>query len=505
MSNHNRLLAGAALGALIAAGAAGAASAKPVKRHHHHAASAARDSTREEIAELKSEVAQLTARLNAQDAAQHLAQSAASEAQTTAAAAAAQAQAAASQAQAAQTQIAAQAAAVPAQVKTALAALPKPPARWFDNTVISGRMFFNVSHIDQHSDGNLVGRSTGLDVKRFYIGIDHKFSDIWSASAITDINLIANTNTVTGTANSGSVQPGQSTTAPSAFPKTVGETLYLKKAFLQGKFDNAFILRIGAADLPWVPFVEDLYGYRYVENVLIDRTAFGTSTDWGVHVLGSFADGLLSYQVSAVDGGGFRNPLRSQTIDLEGRLSLAYKGFVAAVGGYEGKRAGDTFTPFSPANNAVAPIQTGTNVPTFHRAERFDAVVAYTDATIRVGAEYFWSKDWNQVTKVPNDTSDGYSLFASYKFDKMFSVFGRYDRVKPTRDLFPAIADDYYNFGISYSPAKIVDLSLVYKHDRVANGFFNPSNANPSNFAFPIGGRSQGTYSEIGLFGQWRF
>ena len=58
---------------------------------------------------------------------------------------------------------------------------------------------------------------------------------------------------------------------------------------------------------------------------------------------------------------------------------------------------------------------------------------------------------------------------------------------------------------MTYSPTKIVDLSLVYKHDRVDNGFFAPSNANPSNFAFPIGGRSQGSYDEIGLFGQWRF
>jgi hypothetical protein len=499
MSNRTSLLAGAALGTLLLAAPA---LARPA-RHRHPAP--AGDSTREEIAELKAEVAQLTARLNAQDAAQALAQASANQAQATAAAAQAQALAASGQAQAAQTQAAAQTAAVPGEVRTALAAQPRPPAHWYDNTSISSRMFFNVSHIDQSSDGATVGRSTAFDVKRFYIGIDHKFSDIWSVSATTDISLIASTNTATGTANSGAAQAGQGIAAPTAFPKTVGETLYLKKAYLQGKFNDGFILRIGSADLPWVPFVEDVYGYRYVENMLIDRTAFGTSADWGVHVLGSFEHGLIAYQVSAVDGAGYRNPLRSQTIDLEGRLSLNYKGFVAAIGGYDGKRAGDTFTPFSPVNNAVTPIQTGTNVPTFHRAERLDAFLGYTNANLRLGAEYFWAKNWNQVTRVPNDTSDGYSFFASYKFANIFGLFGRYDRVKPTRDLFPAIAEDYYNFGITYSPVKIVDLSLVYKHDRVANGFFNPSNGNPSNFAFPIGGRSQGSYSEIGIFGQFRF
>jgi hypothetical protein len=502
MLNRTSLLAGAAIGALLLPGLAAPAEAKPVR--HRHAAPAA-DSTRKEIAELKSEVAQLTARLNAQDAAQALALAASNQAQASAAAASAQAVAASTQAQAAQTQASALASAVPGEVRTALAAQPKPPAHWFDNTSISGRMYANISHIEQHSDGNLVGRSTGLDIKRLYINVDHKFNDTWSASVTTDVSLIANTNTVTGTANSGATQPGQGIAAPTAFPKTVGETLYLKKAYLQGKFNDGFILRIGSADMPWIAFAEDLYGYRYVEPTVIDRTGFGNSADWGIHVLGSFEHGLIAYQISAVDGAGYRNPLRSQTIDLEGRLSLNYKGFVAGIGGYDGKRAGDTFTPFSPVNNAVIPIQTGTNVPTFHRAQRFDALVGYTNANLRVGAEYFWSKDWNQVTKVPNDTSDGYSFFASYKFANLFGVFGRYDRVKPTRDLFPAIAEDYYNFGITYSPAKIVDLSLVYKHDQVVNGFFNPSNANPSNFAFPIGGRNQGSYNEIGIFGQFRF
>jgi hypothetical protein len=504
MFHPTSLLAGAALSALVVTGAAAPAEAKPAKRHHA-AAAGHDDALVAQVRELTSEVAALTARLNAQDAAQQQARAEASQAREQAQQAQVAAQAAASQAQAAQTQVAAATAAVPAQVRTALAAQPKPPARWFDNTSISGRMYFNVSHIDQSSDGATVGRSTAFDLKRVYLGVDHKFNDVFSANLTTDVSLIANTNTVTGTANSGTAQPGQGTTAPTAFPKTIGETLYIKKAYLQARLNPAFIVRIGAADLPWVPFVEDTYGYRYIENVIIDRTGFGTSVDWGVHVLGSFADGLVNYQVSAVDGAGYRNPLRSQGIDLEGRINLNYKGFIAAVGGYTGKRGADTFTPFSPTNNAVTPVQTGTDVPTLHTAQRFDALLAYTNDKLRVGGEYFWAKNWNQVTRVPTDRSDGFSAFGSYKVTPLFSVFGRYDWERPTRDLFPAIRENYFNFGLSYSPVKIVDLALVYKRDRVQHGFFAPSNANPSNFAFPIGGRNQGTYSEIGLFGQFRF
>jgi hypothetical protein len=498
MSHRTSLLAGAALSALIVCGAS-PAEAKPAKRHHAAATGGGENAAlRSEVDELKSEVATLTARLNAQDSAQQ-------QARADAAAAREQAAQAQASAQAAQTQVAAAAASVPAQVRTALAAQPKPPARWFDNTTISGRMYFNISHIDQSSDGATVGRSTAFDVKRLYLGVDHKFNDVFSASVVTDVSLIANTNSVTGTANSPIVQPGQTTTVPAAFQKTVGETLYLKNAYLQAKLSPAFTIRLGEANLPWIPWAEDIYGYRYIEPVAIDRTGFGTSVDWGVHVLGSFANGLVSYQISAVDGAGYRNPMRSESIDLEGRVNLAYKGFVAAVGGYTGKRAADTFTPFSPVNNAVTPVQTGTNVVTFHTAQRFDALLAYTNDKLRVGGEYFWSRNWNQVTRVPSDTSDGFSVFGSYKVTPLFSVFGRYDWVRPTRDLFPAIRDNYFNFGISYSPVKIVDLALVYKRDRVDHGFFAPSNANPSNFAFPIGGRNQGTYSEFGLFGQFRF
>ncbi len=44
---------------------------------------------------------------------------------------------------------------------------------------------------------------------------------------------------------------------------TGASQLFIKKAYLQAKYDPAFTIRLGAADLPWVPFVEGIYGYRY--------------------------------------------------------------------------------------------------------------------------------------------------------------------------------------------------------------------------------------------------
>jgi hypothetical protein len=483
MTIRTSLLARAGLAAFVLAGTAGSAEAKPAKPRTGAEGNAALEA---EVAALRAEVAALTARIDAQEAAQRQS-----------------AQAAAAQAQGAQTQVAAPAGPMSGPAKDAVASQPKPT--WADATAISGRMFFNVSHIEQRSDGATVGRSTAFDVKRFYLGVDHRFGDVYSGSATLDISLVANTFNVAGTPQSATPQPGQTTTAPAAFPRTVGETLYLKKAYLQARYDPAFTLRIGSADLPWVPFVEDVYGRRYVEQVAIDRTGFGTSADWGLHALGSFAAGHVNYAVSVVDGAGYRNPLRSRSVDVEGRLSLNYGGLVAAVGGYAGKRGADTFNPFSPANSAPTPVQTGTAVRTLHTATRFDALVAYAKDPFRLGVEYFYARNWNQVTKAPADASDGWSFFGSYRVDPLVGIFARYDRLRPSQDLFPAIRERYFNLGVSYQPVKIVEFALVYKRDRVERGYFAPGNASPANFAFPLGGRVKGSADELGLYGQFRF
>lgn len=373
--------------------------------------------------------------------------------------------------------------------------------KWYDNTSISGRMYFNASNITQKSDGKTVGKSTAFDIKRFYLGIDHKFNSVFSANLTTDVSLISNNFSSGGTTATGAGVAG--------FTKTVGETLYIKKAYLQASLSKAVNLRAGSADLPWVPFVEDLYGYRFVENTLIDRTGFGTSADWGVHAFGTLANGHITYAGAAIDGAGYRNPLRSKTVDFEGRIAANYKGVTAAVGGYVGKRGANTDNPFTvanPAGNTPLPIQNDIDVNTLHTAKRFDAVLAYVSPRFRLGAEYFYSKDWNRVTQVQQDQSEGYSGWGSFYFAKQFSVFGRYDHVRPSETLgVKELKENYFNAGINWEPVKIVDLALVYKRDRVSNGYFAPSNANPSNAAFTIGGQNHGSYDEIGIFGQFRF
>jgi hypothetical protein len=487
MTIRRTLLAGAGLGALALAATPSLAKA-PV--HHKKTSSAGANSALiAQIKALQEQVADLSARLNVQEAAQretvanvNNAQSAATTAQTQAQqaqTAAAAAQTAASDASKAATK------AVPAAVKTELASFSK--GKWWDSTTISGRMYFNFSNVDTKVNGvKPTGagsiNGTGFNIKRFYLGVDHVFSPIFAGNVTMDVsNVVGQTSnnnfTATGTP-AGSNQPG-----------LVGRGFYIKKAYLQAKLDPAFIIRLGAADLPWVPYVENQYGYRHLENTVADRLSFGTSADWGVHVLGDLAGGLVSYQVSVVDGAGYRNVKVTNSVDVEGRVSLNYKGFYAAIGGYSGKRGNDV---------------EGASTP--NTATRENVLVGYKDKLFNVGLEYFHAKNWNNVTSTTDDKSDGWSGFANVNFNKTWSVFGRYDWVKPTKITNDNLKDQYYNFGIQWEPVKIVDLALVYKHEKIENGTFGTTNGTfggPNPTGSLTGGR--GTYNEIGLFGQLRF
>lgn len=414
-----------------------------------------------EIAELKAEVDALRQRLDAQEAAQRVTAERAEAAEATAAAAQSEA-AALAQPHATAPQVAA---AAPVSVPPPLA--KSSASGWWNGTTIGGRSFFNVSNIHQTSTDLAGNRTksaqngTQTELKRFYLIVDHKFDDVFSADLTTDFRYNAN-----GTSKD--------------------TVVFVKKAYVQAKLSPAFFVRVGEADLGWAPYVESLYGYRFVENTLIDRTRFGTTTEWGVHIGGTFGDGLVSYAASAVNGAGYKTLARSSdTIDLEGRVNVnPVRNVSIGVGGYIGKLG-----------------KSAANLPdaaTPHTARRIDAAVAYTDKRVRLGGEYFAASDWNNVTTALRDKSDGWSAFGSFAFTPKVGVFGRYDWLKPSKEQNPAMRDNYFNVGLDFKPINPLDLALVYKHERTTKGLLPTSNGT-------IGGADSGSYDEVGLFGQLTF
>jgi hypothetical protein len=304
-----------------------------------------------------------------------------------------------------------------------------------DATTVGGRMFADFSDISQDKNGHTTDADgTGFDVKRFYIIIDHKFDDIWSANITTDFNYVSNDS----------------------------ETqVFVKKAYVQAKLDDYFIARGGSYDMPWIPYVESYYGYRYIDPTLTDRLKFANSADWGLHA-GSVTSGMVNYQVSVVNGGGYKNPSRSNGMDFEGRVGFnPFEGFTVAGGYYNGDRGSDI-----------------ESAPAKHDAERWDAMVAYKAGPFRIGGEYFSSDNWNQVTKVPKDESDGWSAWGSWAFTPEWGVFARYDKAKLSKDLDPTNKDEYYNAGVEWNVRKGIRLAGVWKHEDAKSSPLN-TDGNP--------------------------
>ncbi len=481
MTFRASLIASVAMGALLVAGAADAKA-----KHKAAAPSTSQADLQAEVQMLKSEVGSLENRLNAQDEAQKQAQAQVQAAQ-------AQADAAKAQAQAAQQQVQAQIETIPGTVDTAVkAAVPKPG--WEANTTVGGTIFANVSNIDNTTAGLRTPQSgTDFQLKRAYLIVDHKFNNTWSANITSDTTY----DSVTGATQ-----------------------LFIKKLYLQGKLNDAFVVRAGASDMPWVPFVEKLYGYRYVENVMIDRTKFGTSTDWGLHAFGTFDNGIFGYQVSVVDGNGYKKPsmgviytnptntsaapcCQTANVDIEARVNASYHGFTAAVGGYDGY-----------LGKAVV------SYPYYNSAQRFDAVAGYGNDMFRIYGEYFWANDWNNVTTAPGKpttTSQGYSVFGSFNFGSVTSmdfvkdlaVFARYDWVQPATSTESRFTDNYYNIGLAYTAYKGIDFALVYKHEPVYNNLLSTSNGTIGGLWLPVAPypayQPYGTYNEIGIWTQVKF
>ncbi len=312
-------------------------------------------------------------------------------------------------------------------------------------TIISGKMYIDVTNIDAENaaGAKLSSSGTGLDVKRFYFGVTHVFDNVWSANINTDSAYSSSTGTV---------------------------STFIKTAYVQAKIDPAFIVQVGSANEPWIPFDEDLYTYRYVENTLIDRLHFGNSADWGVHVLGT--KGIVSYNVAAVNGGGYKNSTRSKGMDLEGRLSIEpVKGLTFAVGGYTGRLGKDV-----------------EGSPATRRASRYDALVNYATPQFQFGAEWFSESDWGFTASAQSDKGDGYAVFGKLRLgDGPYWVFARWDEDRTSKKLHPDMKEDYLNLGWEWVALKGLNLALVYKYDEI----HNPASASALGKSNEIGGFAQ--------------
>src|SRR5260370_9340162 len=134
-----------------------------------------------------------------------------------------------------------------ALVLAGLAALSATAVR--ADTSINGLVFADFSdkqNKDKTTNVKSSDSGVGTDVKRFYFTVTHEFDSIWSAQFQSDIG-----------------DQG-----------TKRYDVFVKKAYVKAKLDSLFQIALGSPNLPWVPYVEDIYGFRYVQNRIVARRSF---------------------------------------------------------------------------------------------------------------------------------------------------------------------------------------------------------------------------------------
>jgi hypothetical protein len=382
-----------------------------------------------------------------------------------------------------------------------------------DNTTVGGLVFLDVSHITNQQNGVDVNPTgTGFDVKRGYLIVDHKFNDIFSANLTTDVQFSTASTAVVTT-------PTGTTTALTNQNTSGGVTeVMIKLLYLQAKFDDMLVLRVGAYESPWVQFVQQNYAYRFVEKTSTDRVGFANTADWGLNASGAFGGKLVTYSVSVLDGGGYKNPTRTKDVDVEGRIGVTpVEWLTFGIGGYSGHLGQITQSNAGFASNT---------------ATRIDGLVNVRFQGLTVGGEYYEARNYRTASPssgvlsgpggvvvaatatgtVKSDKADGLSTWASYAFDNHWAVFARYDDVKLSKDFVPGLKDRFFDAGVDFKPYKGIDVALVYKNEKVDDGQISVSSAD-ANSSYTLGGtgaatlgaHQSGKFDEVGIYTQWKF
>ncbi|MGM0630959.1 MAG: hypothetical protein ACQESI_07310 [Pseudomonadota bacterium] len=284
-------------------------------------------------------------------------------------------------------------------------------------TRLSSQLFINASNIQQQNlDSEIEGWE--LDLKRFYLDVNHKFNDKWSAVVTTDVQWRRQSD-----------------------PTDV----WFRHAYVQSKLPNGQLLQLGVAPLPWIDYIARKVGYRYVDPSLTPMNQFAGPTDLGVHYTNK--NDNVSYAVSVVTGGGFKKPRVGDSVDVEAYAAWhAAPGLDIAIGGYRGARTQDKG-----------------DAPKINTAERFNASINYQIKKMRLGIEYVHNNNWAQVASPVEDAKSGWGSWASYRYAPKHSVFVRYDTTKPSRRLNPDYEKDYVQIGWDWKVALYVTVALVAK------------------------------------------
>ncbi|WP_404409809.1 hypothetical protein LG272_04465 [Pseudidiomarina marina] len=290
-----------------------------------------------------------------------------------------------------------------------------------NNTKLSSQIFVNFSNL-QIDDHQAATEGWQPDLKRFYLDLDHGWSDQWKLKVTTDVQWHRQQD-----------------------PTDV----WFRHAYIAYQMDKHNQFKLGVAELPWIDYAARRVGYRYIDPSLNPKNKLAAPTDLGLHY--GFTNQDFSFAVSAITGGGFQKPRVGDQVDIELAAVWHISNAVdLATGWYEGTRTQDK-----------------DENPKYHVAQRWNIALSYQLKGTRVGIEYAYNDNWMQVNKMEEDASDGWSIWASNRLLPDYSVFVRYDWVHPSRRLSPDLERDYFQVGLDWNATNFLTIAFVAKQSHV--------------------------------------
>jgi hypothetical protein len=294
---------------------------------------------------------------------------------------------------------------------------------------IGMKSFINITNSEVETNGVTTARNKGFAVDRFYLWVSYQIDDIWSAKIVTDVN-------------------NEQDNVPALKRKM---NVFLKNAFVQGKFSPEAVVWIGLAGTPWIPYEEKLWGHRFVTNTYVDGYAYDDSADFGVGLKGKFADGMLEYNAAVINGGGYSKPNKSDAIDFNGRLTVRPLTGLDISGGYrQGDRGTKTF-----------------GVASSTKSKLMQGLVSYGIDQARLTGGYIRNSKEIAAIKTVNK---GFDVYGWVKLTGNFGAFARYDNEKQTVTG-NAVEQKMTRYigGLDYIYNKIVRFSLAFDQQKKTN------------------------------------
>ncbi len=319
---------------------------------------------------------------------------------------------------------------------------------------IGAKFYVNGTVTKSDDQTGTTGKTAGFALDRAYFSVGYDFDDTWSMGLTTDVSI------------------------ESGLKKN--SVVYIKKAYLQGKFSPAFVLQAGVIGTPWIGHEEHLWKHRYVSKVFVDTYKLDSSADAGIGVKGKLADGMVDYHITEINGAGYGNIKKTNSIDLNARIGFKpLDGLTLDIqfrDGYKGSKALDAVNQ--------------TNTPgTKHTL--YQVMATYGTHDWRFGGAYINEKADDKAAVITTKNT-GYNIWAWANFGNDFGAFGRYESLNVKKDgqaIDPKTTR--YLLGLDWQARKNVNFSLAYDYSKTKN-----VGGNIANFA---------KNTKIGLFSQVKF